>query len=201
MKKSGFTLVELAVSMLIISLIATTLIIVLRGNLNTLKTGQRHMDFNQRVLLAMRRVFYDLKHVNPVLVKSETSGYALKGEHIGEPKPRKVFIRKSKEPFLNKDELEFVIDSNKDIDDIYNIKYYLDDGGNLVREVRDITAHTKIEKVLENVASFSVDNDQLDIKQIYVTFFAKDSAGTISREVDFAVRLESDFVYVDKQAL
>lgn len=200
MKKSGFTLVELAVSMLIISIIATTLIIVLRGNLNTLKTGQRHMDFNQRVLLAMRRIFYDLKHVNPILVKSETAGYMIKGEHIGEPKPRKVFLRKSKEPSLDRDELEFVIDSNQDIDDIYNIKYYLK-GSNLLREVRDVTATTKVETILENVASFSVDNDQIDIKQIYVKFYAKDSANTISREVDFAVRLESDFVYVDKQEL
>ncbi len=200
MKKSGFTLVELAVSMLIISIIATTLIIVLRGNLNTLKTGQRHMDFNQRVLLAMRRIFYDLKHVNPILVKSETAGYMIKGEHIGEPKPRKVFIRKSKEPLPDRDELEFVIDSNQDIDDIYNIKYFLKDS-NLLREVRDVTATTKVETILENVASFSVDNDQIDIKQIYVKFYAKDSANTISREVDFAVRLESDFVYVDKQEL
>ena len=61
MKKSGFTLVELAVSMLIIACISTVLIIVLRSNLTTMKFGQKNMDFNQKVLLAIRRIFYDIK--------------------------------------------------------------------------------------------------------------------------------------------
>ncbi len=200
MKRKAFTLVELAVSTLIVSIIALTLVIILRGNLNTLKFGQRHMDFNQKVLLAMRRIFYDLKHVNPILIKSETSGYAIKGEHIGEPKPRKVFIRKSREPNLDQDELEFVIDSNLDIEDTTNIKYFLANTS-LKRETRDAYANTKVETVLEHVASFTVDNDANDIKQVFVSFVASDDKNIIKREVDFAVRLESDFVYVDKQEL
>lgn len=200
MKRKAFTLVELAVSTLIVSIIALTLVIILRGNLNTLKFGQRHMDFNQKVLLAMRRIFYDLKYVNPILIKSETSGYAIKGEHIGEPKPRKVFIRKSREPNLDQDELEFVIDSNLDIEDTTNIKYFLANTS-LKRETRDAYANTKVETVLEHVASFTVDNDANDIKQVFVSFVASDDKNIIKREVDFAVRLESDFVYVDKQEL
>ncbi len=200
MKRNGFTLVELAVSTLIVSIIALILVIVLRSNVNTLKFGQRHMDFNQKVLLAMRRIFYDLKHVNPILIKSETSGYAIKGEHIGEPKPRKVFIRKSREPNLDQDELEFVVDSNLDIEDSTNIKYFLANSS-LKRETRDAHANTKVETVLEHVASFTVDNDANDIKQVFVSFVASDDKNIIKREVDFAVRLESDFVYVDKQEL
>ncbi|MBR4570735.1 MAG: prepilin-type N-terminal cleavage/methylation domain-containing protein, partial [Candidatus Riflebacteria bacterium] len=61
MKKSGFSLVELAVSVLIIACISTVLIIVLRSNLTSMKFGQKHMDFNQKVMLAIRRVFYDIK--------------------------------------------------------------------------------------------------------------------------------------------
>ncbi len=200
MKRNGFTLVELAVSTLIVSIIALVLVIVLRSNVNTLRFGQRHMDFNQKVLMAMRRIFYDLKHVNPILIKSETSGYAIKGEHIGEPKPRKVFIRKSREPNLDQDELEFVVDSNLDIEDTTNIKYFLANTS-LKRETRDAYANTKVETVLEHVASFTVDNDANDIKQVFVSFVASDDKNIIKREVDFAVRLESDFVYVDKQEL
>ena len=119
MKKSGFTLVELAVSVLIIACISTVLIIVLRSNLTTMKFGQKHMDFNQKVMLAIRRVFYDIKRINPILIRSNKYGYALKNEQSGEPKPRKIFIRKSQAPVLGKDELEFVIDSNLDVSDIY----------------------------------------------------------------------------------
>ncbi|MBP5469007.1 MAG: type II secretion system protein, partial [Candidatus Riflebacteria bacterium] len=118
MKKSGFTLIEISVSALIVSIIATVLIVVLRGNLNTLKFGQKHMDFDRKILLTIRRMFYDLKHINPILSKSEKYGYTLKGENIGEPKPRKVFIRKSKDLKEKQDELEFVIDSNLDVDAI-----------------------------------------------------------------------------------
>lgn len=200
MKKSGFSLVELAVSVLIIAVISTVLIIVLRSNLTSMKFGQKHMDFNQKVLLAIRRMFYDLKRINPVLHKSKTYGYAIKGEESGEPKPRKIFIRKSQAPELGKDELEFVIDSNYDIEDIYNIKYYLENG-KLQREVRDLSATTKVETILENVASFSVDNDSADIKQIFVKVSVNNLKEKLKRDVDFAVRLETDFVYVDKQDL
>lgn len=200
MKKSGFTLVELAVSMLIIACISTVLIIVLRSNLNTMKFGQKNMDFNQKVLLAIRRVFYDIKRINPILVKSERYGYALKNEMSGEPKPRKIFIRKSKAPTLNRDELEFVIDSNLDISDIYNIMYYLDKNL-LKRDVRNNAGQTTTEVVLENVTAFSVENDPTDIKQIFVKLSVNDPKNKLKRDVDFAVRLETDFVYVDKRDL
>ncbi len=199
MKKSGFTLVELSISLLIIGIISVILIVVLRSNLNTFSFGQKHMDFNQKILLAVRRVFYDLKRINPVLIKSDTYGYSLKGENLGEPKPRRVFIRKAKEPNAS-DELEFVIDSNRDIDDIYNIKYFLKDNG-LQREVRDMSAKTTVETILDKVASFKVDNDEEDIKQVYVTIVANDTEKGLKRAVDFAVRIETDFIYVDKSDL
>lgn len=200
MKKSGFTLVEISVSALIVSIIATILIVVLRGNLNTLKFGQKHMDFNQKVLLTIRRIFYDLKHINPILAKSEKYGYTLKGENIGEPKPRKVFIRKSKDLKEKQDELEFVIDSNLDVEDVYNIKYYVKDK-KLLREVRDVSAKTTTDTVMDNVSSFWVSKDEKDIKQIYIKFVASDDKKNLKRDIDFAVRLESDFVYVDEQEL
>ena len=199
MKRSGFSLVELAVSVLIIACISTVLVIVLRSNLTTMKFGQKNMDFNQRVLLAIRRIFYDLKRINPVLVKSETYGYAIKNEKTGDPRPRKIFIRKSQNP-KDRDELEFVIDSNLDISDIYNIKYYLDKN-KLQREVRNNAAQTTVDTVLDDVASFTVDNDATDIKQIFVKLSVNDVKNKLKRDVDFAVRLETDFVYVDKQDL
>ena len=200
MKKSGFSLVELAVSVLIIACISTVLIIVLRSNLTTMKFGQKHMDFNQKVMLAIRRVFYDIKRINPILIRNNSYGYALKNEQAGEPKPRKIWVRKSKEPVLGKDELEFVIDSNLDVSDIYNIFYYLDKN-KLQREVRNNAGQTTTETVLENVASFTVDNDPTDIKQIFVKLSVKDPEKKLKRDVDFAVRLETDFVYVDVRDL
>ena len=200
MKKSGFSLVELAVSVLIIACIATVLIIVLRSNLTTMKFGQKHMDFNQKVMLAIRRIFYDIKRINPILKRSEKYGYALKNEQEGEPKPRKIFIRKSQAPNLARDELEFVIDSNLDVSDIYNIMYYLDKN-TLKRDIRNNAGVTTTDTILENVASFSVDNDSTDIKQIYLKLSVKDPENKMKRDVDFAVRLETDFVYVDKRDL
>ncbi len=200
MKRSGFSLVELAVSVLIIACISTVLIIVLRSNLTTMKFGQKHMDFNQKVLLAIRRIFYDIKRINPVLVVNTHYGYAIKNEQSGEPKPRKIFIRKSQAPDVNKDELEFVIDSNLDITDIYNIMYYLKNN-KLQRDVRNNAGQTTTETVLENVTAFAVDNDPTDIKQIFVKLSVNDPVNKMKRDVDFAVRLETDFVYVDKRDL
>ncbi|MBR4571653.1 MAG: hypothetical protein IKO19_13425, partial [Candidatus Riflebacteria bacterium] len=110
------------------------------------------------------------------------------------------FIRKSQAPGIGKDELEFVIDSNLDVSDIYNIFYYLDQN-KLQREVRNNAGHTTTETVLENVASFTVDNDPMDIKQIFVKLSVNDPEKKLRRDVDFAVRLETDFVYVDKRDL
>ena len=200
MKKSGFTLVELTVTVLIISIISVALIMVLRGNLNTLKHGQKHMDFNQKLLLGVRRIFYDIKRINPILHESELFGYALKNELAGEPHPRIIWIRKSQNP-KDRDELEFVIDSKLDVEDIYNIFYHLTPENRLLREVRDNSGKTTVETVLENVASFTVDNREMDVKQIYVKLFANDKEKGMQRNIEFAVRLETDFVYVDKQDL
>ena len=87
-----------------------------------------------------------------------------------------------------------------DVEDIYNIKYYLEDKA-LKREVRDKAAQVKVDTVLENTTAFSVDKDDLDIKQIFVKISVDDPKSGIKRDVDFAVRLETDFVYVDKRDL
>ena len=199
-RRSGFTLVELTVVVLIVSIISVVLVMVLRGNLNTLKYGQKNMDFNQKLLLGVRRIFYDIKRINPVLKYSEEYGYAIKNEDTGEPKPRIIWIRKSNNP-KDRDELEFVIDSNLDIEDIYDILYYVTKENKLKRDVRDNSGKVTTETVLENIASFSVDNNSLDVKQIYVKLFADDKEKGLQREIEFAVRLETDFVYVDKQDL
>ncbi len=227
MKKFGFTLVEISVTALIISIISLTLVVVLRGNLNTVKVGQKNMDLNQKALLAMKRIFYDLKKINPILINSETYGYIIKGENSGEPKPRKIIIRntlrKSIEDYEQsgkknypRDELEFVLDSDQDVEDIYAITYFLKND-TLIREVRDKNNKKSYEKVLEDAVSFEVYNDSIDVKQIYIKFSTKeedkdkdkdknkdknkdkDKKIKIARTVDFAVRLETDFVYVDKQ--
>ena len=201
MKKSGFTLVELSVTVLIISIISLVLIIVFRSNLNTVKFGQKHMDFNQKVFLAMRRIFYDIKQINPVLSPSNTYGYVIKGEQKGEPKPKIIYIRN----FKNRagSELEFVLAKENDVEEIFTVKYYLKldklKNYNLIRYTRNLKAEEKEEVILENVPFFEVQNDEYDVKQIFVKYKAKDTKNNLSRDVDFAVRLESDFVYVDKQ--
>ena len=81
-----------------------------------------------------------------------------------------------------------------------NIFYYLDKN-KLQREVRNNAGQTTTETVLEHVASFTVDNDPTDIKQIFVKLSVKDPEKKLKRDVDFAVRLETDFVYVDVRDL
>lgn len=194
-KKSGFTLVELAIAVLIISCISVVLIIVLRSNLNTMNFGQKHMNFNQKIALATRRMFYDLKAINPMVSEDGLYGYSVKGENIGEAKPRMVLINKYSD---GQYEIEFTRQENFDPLSLYRIKYFIKDG-NLIREERDPFAKVKTEVIMEKVTFFEADNDPTDIKQIYVAFVASDPENKIKPEkIDFAVRLETDFVCVKK---
>lgn len=194
-KKSGFTLVELAIAVLIISCISVVLIIVLRGNLNTMNMGQKHMNFNQKIAFATRRMFYDLKAINPMISESGQFGYSVKGEAIGDAKPRMVLINKYSD---GQYEIEFTRQENFDSMKLYRIKFYLKDG-NLIREERNPVGKVKTEVIMEKVTLFEADNDPSDIKQIYVAFVASDPENKIKPEkIDFAVRLETDFVCVKK---
>lgn len=194
-KKSGFTLVELSITVLIVSAISMALIMVLRSNLSTMNWGQRRMNFNHKMMMAVRRVFYDIKLINPNLKPSLSSGYALSGEDFGDPRPKMVFVKKREN--LN-DELVFVLSHVNDVEMLYEYKFYVKDK-KLLRAIKDLAGKVTIDTIMENVIEFRADNDETDVKQLYVNFTATDPDNNNRPEkVEFAVRLETDFVCVKK---
>ena len=111
-RKSGFTLVELSISVLIISSIIMVLLMILRSNLNTFKWGQAHVSFEQKKLLAARQIFYDIKSINPIL-SSDRMGVKLKGESMEEFGVNLVTIDKKNENFNT---LRFIQASFEDLE-------------------------------------------------------------------------------------
>lgn len=193
--KAGFTLVELSIAVLIISCISMVLIIVLRSNLNTMSFGQKHMNFNHRIAMATRKIFYELKGINPILERTETHGYALKGETKGFPIPRLVTINEYND---KTSDIEFSINQEPGDGEPYRIRYYLEKN-KLLRYERNPVAKEKIDVIMDNVSNLEFSTDEEDIKQIYVSFTASDPENNVKPKViDFAVRLETDFVCVKK---
>lgn len=194
-QKSGLTLVELSIGVLIISCISIVLIIVLRSNLNTMSFGQKHMNFNQKIALATRKMFYDLKGINPILVKSLNYGYALSGESKGTALPRIVTVNEYHDKTYS---VEFSYNEEPGDELPFRVRYYFKDN-KIFRYERNPSGKEKTEVVLENVKEFVVGTDETDIKQIYVSFVASDPTNGVKPEkIDFAVRLETDFVCVKK---
>ena len=90
--ESGFTLVEIMMVAIIFSFMSMTLIYIFRSNIMAWKWGQKHMEFNQKVQLAMKQVFSDIKKINPMVMMDETNNLWFQGEKIGDLFPNLVEI-------------------------------------------------------------------------------------------------------------
>lgn len=191
-RKSGFTLVELSISVLIISSIIMVLLMILRSNLNTFKWGQAHVSFEQKKLLAARQIFYDIKSINPIL-SSDRMGVKLKGESMEEFGVNLVTIDKKNENFNT---LRFIQASFEDLEK-RDVVYYFVKENNLYREITDKNGKGSGKVILENVVSLVFDEDSNDHKQIHVKFMVGDPKNNLKPEpVDFVIRLETDLVHV-----
>ncbi len=198
-KKTGFTLVELSISSLIVALIAIVLIMVFRSNLTAWQWGQKHMEFNQQVQLVMKQIFTDLKMVNPVL-KMDAAGHLLfQGEKINDLFPNLVTIYdKDKNPDNGGEELVFFLTSLQDLDRKDRIRYYIDkDKKQLIREKKDYDGNPSHKVIAPHASDLFFSADPGDIRQVMVKLKIFDEKNPeISKNLDFAVRLETDLVCV-----
>ncbi|EKD81980.1 MAG: hypothetical protein ACD_39C01537G0004 [uncultured bacterium] len=193
----GFTLIELSVSVLIISLIILVLIVVFRSNLTTFKWGQQHMEFNQKIQMVMKQIFTDFKRINPILRQDEDGHMFLQGEKIGDLFPNLVTIfDKDKEPANGGEEVAFFLTTFTDLNQRDHIKYFLDKN-ELIMQRTDYNGNTKRVVIAEQAADLHFSEDPGDIRQIKIKLTLTDpKKPERSEKIDFAVRLETDLVCV-----
>ncbi|HNX76386.1 MAG TPA: prepilin-type N-terminal cleavage/methylation domain-containing protein [Candidatus Rifleibacterium sp.] len=196
-RKSGFTLIEMSVSALIIALIVLTLIMVFRSNLATFAWGQKHMEFNQRIQLVMKQIFTDFKQINPILKQDENGHLYLQGEKIGDLFPNLITIYdKDKKPENGGEEVVFFLTSLRDLTRRDRVRYFLEKG-ELIRETQDYNGTLKRKAIAEKASDLQFTEDSGDIRQIHVKFLLADPTTPGKTEkIDFAVRLETDLVCV-----
>lgn len=196
-KTSGFTLIELSVSTLVIALIILVLIMVFRSNLATFKWGQQHMEFNQKIQMVMKQIFSDLKQINPVLKQDEEGHVYVQGEKIGDLFPNLVTIYDTdKNPENGGEELVFYLTSFNDLNRRDHVRYFIDKG-ELIREIKDYNGNTKRLVIAEKASDLQFADDPGDIRQIHVKVTVTDPKRPERVEkIDFAVRLETDLVCV-----
>ncbi|MBU1106142.1 MAG: type II secretion system GspH family protein [Candidatus Riflebacteria bacterium] len=193
----GFTLLELSVSVLIVSLIILVLIVVFRSNLATFKWGQQHMEFNQKIQLVMKQLFTDFKQINPILRQDEEGHMFLQGEKIGDLFPNLVTIfDKDKDPDNGGEEVAFFLTTFSDMNRRDHIKYFIDKS-ELIRQKTDHDGNVKRFVVAEKVSDLHFTEDSGDIRQIKIKLTMTDpKKPERSENLDFAVRLETDLVCV-----
>ena len=197
-EKRGFTLVELSVSALVVSLIFLVLIMIFRGNLQTWQWGQKHMEFNQRVQLVMKQMFTDFKQINPILVTDSDGHIWVQGEKGGDIQPNLVTIYDHEpETSAGGQELVFFLTSLNDPSRRDRVRYHINEKGELVREVQDYHGNPRARVIAKKAADLVFRNDPGDNRQIKTSVTITDDENPDMVEtVDFAVRLETDLVSV-----
>ncbi len=195
--KSGFTLVELSVSALIIAMIALVLIMVFRSNINAWKWGQKHMEFNQQIQLIMKQVFTDLKRINPVVLEDADGDIWFQGEKIGDMFPNLITLVNTDNDALNGgEELNFFHAGLKSEGRKETIHYFLD-GSKLVREITDYDGNKKQKYLAEKASELKFNLNPDDIREIVVKVDIQDPKNPkMIEKLNFAVRLDTDLVCV-----
>ncbi|MBF0407215.1 MAG: type II secretion system protein [Candidatus Riflebacteria bacterium] len=205
MKKSAFTLVELMITTVIVSLLGIVLIVIIRSNLSTWRWGQQHMEFNQKVQLAMKQVFTDIKNINPILEMDEKYNIWFKGEKGGEFFPNTVEIDDLDGDNSNGGEtLTMIHTVFSNIGEFTKVRLYLETTdkkekfkGILMREVEDRNGKKTKMVVYDRVSELHFRNNERDIKEIGVSMVITDENNPkLNLNLAFAVSLDTDLVYV-----
>lgn len=195
-KKSGFTLVELSISALIVSLIATVLIYVFRSNLQTLKWGQKHMSFNQHIQLVIKQIFTDLKDVNPVITMDAGGHIWIQGEKNGEIRRNHVDIYRASSEEQN-DTISILLTDFHERNRRDLITYYIDVLGQLIRSFQDYDGNSENQVIAKRASKLKIGSDPYDNRQITLSLvITNDDDLSMSEKIDFAVRLQTDLVGV-----
>jgi len=195
--KRAFTLVEMSVTMLVVSIIGLILLSVFRSNIAAWKWGSKHMEFNQKIQLAMKQVFTDIKRINPVVYADETGNYWFKGEKIGDLVPNlEDIIDLDKEPANGGEELMMWHTSYVTPGEKTGVRLFLEEGA-LVRELI-LPNDTRRKSVVSNrVADLHFQKNVDDPLEIKVSMVITDDRNPELKEtLAFAVHLDTDLVYV-----
>ena len=121
-KKKAFTMIEMTVSVLIISVIVLTLIMVFRSNVVAWKWGQKHMGFNQKIQLVMKQIFTDIKNINPIVKQDKNGNIWFQGEKMGDLYPNIVSIfNKDGDKGNGGEELAFYLSDFTDFADLFDL--------------------------------------------------------------------------------
>lgn len=202
--RRGFTLVELTISALIISLIALVLMVVFRGNLTAWKWGQKHMEFNQKIQLAMKQIFTDLKKINPMVVMDGQKNLLFQGEKLGEFLPNLVeIVDLDLDPNNGGEEIRYVHTSYNRPGERVGVRLFLEKDdknakdGALMREVTDVNGARKRTVISNRVSDLHFQTNLADIREVRVGMLITDDRNPELREnLSFAVSLDTDLVCV-----
>lgn len=195
--RRGFTLIELTISAVIVSLIGLVLVAVFRSNLASWKWGQEHMEFNQKIQLAMKQVFTDIKRINPV-VQTDTQGNLwFKGERIGDLFPNVIeVVDTDSESENGGEELIFQHTTYKKPGEKTQIRLFLEQGA-LMRETTDQNGSRSRVVVTDRISNLHFMRNPADISEISVTMRITDDMNPkLVEDLIFAVHLDTDLVCV-----
>ncbi|HNW33688.1 MAG TPA: prepilin-type N-terminal cleavage/methylation domain-containing protein [Candidatus Ozemobacteraceae bacterium] len=196
-RRKGFTLVELSISAVIVMLIGLVLVAVFRSNLATWKWGQEHMEFNQKLQLAMKQVFTDIKRINPVVQTDTLGNLWFQGERIGDLYPNVIeIVDTDKDPANGGEELTFCHTSYTRPGESLQVRLFLEKDA-LMRETTDQNgAHARV-VVSDRVSDLHFTRNTADINEIAVTMrIADDRNPKLVEVLAFAVYLDTDLVCV-----
>ncbi|MBF0499982.1 MAG: prepilin-type N-terminal cleavage/methylation domain-containing protein [Candidatus Riflebacteria bacterium] len=207
--RNGFTLIEVIISTLIISLISLVLVMVYRGNLSAMKWGQKHIEFNQKIQLAMKQIFTDIKRINPIVVTDAQENLWFKGEKIGDLFPNMVEIIDLDKNLQNGGEqIRFTHTSYLKPGERTFIRLFLEGegpdagkedvtSGSLMREVTDANGTKKRSVISNKVSNLHFMANTEDIREVLVRMTITDDRNPgMKEDLAFAVSLDTDLVCV-----
>ncbi|HEY9069862.1 MAG TPA: type II secretion system protein [Candidatus Ozemobacteraceae bacterium] len=198
--RRAFTLVELSISAVIVVLIGLVLIAVFRSNLATWKWGQERMEFNQKLQLAMKQVFTDIKRINPVVQTDSLGNLWFQGERIGDLFPNVIeVVETDKEPANGGEELVFYHTSYTRPGEKVQVRLFLEKDA-LMRETTDQNGSRSRVVISDRVSDLHFRRNPADINEIAVTMrIADDMNPKLVEELAFAVHLDTDLVCVKER--
>ena len=196
-RKRGFTLVEILVAVLIAAAIMTTLIMVFRSNVLSWKWGQKRMGFNQKIQLVMKRIFTDIKNINPIVKEDSNGNLWFQGEKIGDLYPNIVRVTNTDGNKKNGgEELSFYLTNFSDLTRKDFIRYYLDKD-KLMRQLIDYQGKKSSRLVTDSASNLHFFADPNDIHEVGVHLTIGDKKDPkLKEDLDFSVRLDTDLVCV-----
>lgn len=196
-RRHAFTLVEMSITMLIVSLIGLILLTVFRSNIVAWKWGAKHMEFQQKVQLAMKQVFTDIKRINPMVYADENGNFWFKGEKIGDLVPNLVdIVDKDQNPNNGGEEILMWHTSYVNPGEKTGVRLFLEEGA-LVRELILANDTRKKSVVSNKVADLHFLKNPDDILEIKTSMVITDDRNPDLKEtLAFAVHLDTDLVCV-----